>query len=535
MRGIGIGRMLIIMFALAGTAAAQQTKQVQSTIAYISGATIYINAGRLADVVPGDTARVFRADTVIGSVVVTAIADSSSAAKVAAHLKPFAIGDAVVFRIPVKRKTHEASAIELSGARNSPASKSRSLPPSPRENVLSGRIALQYNMIAAEDAALNLSQPAAVVQMNVANLFGAGMALRIYGVSFLNGNGAYALFGNRAGLQNNFYQVSLTGETTAIPFGYGIGRLSSRFVSGLGTFDGAEAYYRISSFTAGVIGGAVPLVPSSTLGYAGTRTAAYLNYHSGTDIFRQYDGTAAYVQRMVGGKLDRNYLYLQNSLSLGSDMSFYESSEIDLSRLSNDRPATGLNFSNTFFSMNYFPVKWLFANIGYDAYRTVYLFQTMKSIPDSLIDTGILQGFRAAVTAYLPGSVTISADASMRTRPDYARTEHTVGGSVRSSDLLDLGLGASVRYMNLIGVYSNATDVTLELDRTFFEALDVTLSYESYDMTVSIVQQTYKTQTISGFLDYDFARDWYSTVGLDDIIDPTMNSFRLYTEIGLRF
>ncbi len=106
---------------------------------------------------------------------------------------------------------------------------------------------------------------------------------------------------------------------------------------------------------------------------------------------------------------------------------------------------------------------------------------------------------------------------------------------MRGSDLLGLGVGGSIRYTNMFGVYSNANDVRLELDDTFFDALDVTLSYDSYDIAVSILQQTYTTQTISGYLNYAFWRKWYSSLGVDDVIDPSMNSLRIFAEIGFRF
>ncbi len=526
----------MVLLALASTAAAQSRKEQRAEIVYISGDIAYLNAGRLDNVAPGDTAFVHIDSTEAGCLVVTAIADSSSAARIIGNVRRLKVGDTVSLYVPIGHEPAEVAAryrIESrkdhnAGSAGSPA------PQVSGKNVLSGQVALQYNFIAAESSALNLSQPAAVVQLNVRNLLGAGMSLRLYGVSFLNGNAAYALYGNRAGLQNNFYQASLTGETPGSLFGFGVGRMSSRYVSGLGTFDGGEAYLHLGSFTVGALGGAVPLVPSSTLGYAGTNSAAFINYHYGKDIFHQYDGTLAYAQRLVGGKLDRNFLYTQNSLSLGSALNIYESTEIDLSRLSSGQPKPGLNFSNTFVSLNYYPASWLFANIGYDAYRTVYLFQTMKSVPDSLINTNLLQGFRGSVTTYLPGAVAITLDGSYRNQRGFPRSDHSIGGMIRSSDLLDLGLGGSITYTNMTGAYSDANDTRLELDRTFFDALDITLSYESYNITVSLLQQTYSTQTISGYFDYMFAGKWFTSLGLDDVLDPSMNSFRLYAEVGIR-
>ncbi len=529
------GAIILAFFSLAIHAKAQQKQEATAKISYIAGPTVYLTAGGIDGVAPGDSARVYREGALVGSLIVTAIADSSSAARALNGLQGFRIGDTVQIVLSNRLPAPLSTQVVSKGGSSSTSERSVSGESFPRANVLSGRVGLQYDMIAAEDSKLNLSQPGALVQIGISNLFGAGMSFRLYGMSFLDGNGVYAQYGNRTGLSNNLYSATLTGETAGSALGYSIGRQNSQFVSGMGTFDGGQVYFRINRFTIGALGGASATIPSSTLGYSGTKTAAFINYHSGADVFHQFDGTAAYGLQMVGGKLDRNYLYLQNSLSLGSNLNFYESTEIDLSRESNGTRVGGLNFSNTFFSMNYYPTSWLFANLGYDAYRTVYLFQTMKAIPDSLIDPNVSQGLRASISAHVTASLTLTANGSYRTRRDYARSEHTLGGSVRTSNLLDLGIGASVRYLTMTGVYSIANDVNVEIDRTFFDALDVTLSYDSYSVSVSTVEQTYKTQTISAFIDYDFSQKWYSTIGLDDGIDPSMNSFRVFAEIGFRF
>ncbi len=528
-------RVILFALAFAVSAAAQQKKELKSTIAYISGVTVYINAGRLLGVEAGDTAAVYRNNDMIGAVAVTATADSSSAARILNQSVAFEIGDTVgiVLSAASLKNGTDVSARNPRTPRG--LSNSRAAVETRQENLISGRVALQYDMIAAEDTKLNLSQPAALIQMNITNLLGTGMSLYLYDMNFFNGNATYALYGNRAGLQSNIYAASLTGELSGSGIGYGFGRMNSQYVSGLGTFDGGQVYFRFSNFTFGAIGGGASSVPSSSLNFAGTKSAAFVNYRNGTDVFHQYDGTVAYGLRMNDGKLDRNFLYLQNTLSLGSILSFYETSEVDLSKLSGGVPVSALDFSNTFFSMNYFPTRWLFANVGYDAYRNVYLFQSMKSIPDSLIDKNVMQGFRASASAYLPGEVTVSINGSYRMRKDYVRSEHTLGASVRATDILDLGVEGSIRFMNFLGVYSNANDITFELDRTFFDALDVSLSYDTYAISVSLLEQTYTTQTISGFLNYTFSSKWYSSLGLDDVLDPSMNSFRVYAEVGFRF
>lgn len=508
-------------------------KKSKFTITYISGATVYIDGGRVQRVVIGDTASVFHSGSLAATGLIAATADSSSAINIISQSAAYSVGDTVIATTETNDErslSPDQEPLQL----NVNASSTFTQTKSDRENILSGRAALQYYFVSAEDAKFNLRQPGGMLAFNVSNLMGTGMLLSFDERSYYDGTNNYSLFGNASGFQHNLYEFSISRDLPGASIGYSAGRMNSRFVGGLGTVDGAQFYYRTGDFIAGFLGGAAANVPSS-LNFGGTKSAFFLNYHSGTDFLRRYDGTIAYGLEMVDGKLDRNFLYLQNSLAAGMGLSFYETSEIDLSRFSNGARMTSIDFSNTFFSANYSPLDWLFASLGYDASRDVYLFQTMKNIPDSLIDRNILQGYRASVTAHLPGMVTLSVNGTLNARKDFARDEHTLGGSVRIGDLLGTGADAGARYTGMVGVFSNGHDFSADLEYTFLERLTLTFHYDSYFISVATLQQEFSTSTYSGILDYDFSARLYSALEIDDFVDPTMNSINASFELGIRF
>jgi hypothetical protein len=517
---------------------AQEKKEIQCSISYMAASSVYIDAGREQHIVVGDTLRVVRSQKEVGIIVVTAVARVSSAASIVAQELPFVVGDQAVAQLMV---VHVGS--ENSRGDNLDSAKS-TIRQNPREeeiaiakpeNVLSGRVAIQYNAIFAEESKFNLYQPAASVRLNIGNLLGTGMRLSVNGRSYYDMSNDYSIYGSKNGLESRAYEVSLVQDALDASFGYGVGRLTSRYVGGMGSFDGAQFYYRNADFTAGILGGAQVVDRTLTFSQNGTKGSFFLNFHHGTDVFHQYDGTIAYGRQMVGSNLDRQFLYLQNSASLGSQLMLYESSEIELNDIANGVRTSAFRFSNTFLNVNYQPFDWLSTNAGYDALRSVYLFETMKMIPDSLIDRNLVQGLRVNATVHMPLSMTLSADARYGSRQGGYRDSHTLGASLRAYDLFGSDIDGGVRYTSFVGAYADGNNITLDLDRSFGRNLSAELRYEYNKYSVSLLQQFYATQTASADVFYRLSSSWFTSLSGDYIYDPTMTSFRFYVEFGFRF
>ncbi len=525
-----------MFFVCAIAAPAQTKKELHCAISYIASSAVYINAGGAQHLAVGDTLSIVRSGTKIGSVVVTAISEHSSAANIITQTVPFAVGDeALIMKIlPQENNTPNENEVQTSSqtplVTNTLPDKAHS-----DENIVSGRAALQYNGIAAEDSRFNFSQPAAFLRLNVQNLFGTGMLLTLYDRSYYDNSDHYALYGNSSGLKHNMYTIALQHDVPNDEFGYGIGRMSSRYVGGMGTFDGFQFFYRYNHFTGGIIGGTAVPLPSSSFSNNTTKGSFFLNYRDGEDYSHYYDGTIAYARQMVSSQLDREFLYVQNSLSLGSDLSVFENSEIELNDIVSGVRKPAFKFSNTFLSVNYYPNDWLSLNTGYDAMRNVYLFETMRSLSDTLFDKTFMQGYRANATVRLSPLMTVSGFATYRTKKSDGYDSHTLGGTFRISDLFDWDTDAGIRYAAITGAYSNGTNFTIDINQTLFYVFDASLRYDYYKNSIAVLRQTYTTQTISADINYIISRALYSSFGIDDVFDATMNSYRFYAEMGIRF
>jgi hypothetical protein len=191
--------------------------------------------------------------------------------------------------------------------------------------------------------------------------------------------------------------------------------------------------------------------------------ALFFNYRWLKDFSRQYEGTIAYAQVLKESRLDREFVYLQNSASLSQNLSFYQSSEFDLQAIDHGIRSSTFRMTNTFATVNVTPIQWLSVNLGYDASRSIYLFETMKTLPDTLFDNNLLQGYRVNFSFRLPASLTVGGTATHRSQSGDSRNSRTFSGFGRISNLLQTELNGSVRYESISGMFSDGNDLTVDL------------------------------------------------------------------------
>lgn len=502
------------------------------TVSYLASDVLYVDAGTDRQLATGDTMTVRRGKEEVGRILVFAVSRLSSAVHILSQRLPFAVGDQAFW---ISKNAPDRSA--TAGDRDS--SSIARLPEAGRsaksENVLRGMIVGQYEKITADDNRFNLGQPALTGRMTVDNIFGTGAVLSLNVRSTYDATDEYAVYGQRTGFQTRAYEVAIRRDQTGSPFGFGLGRITSRYASGLGSFDGGEVYYRMDAITVGALGGAQVLDRTLSMNQEGTKGGVFLNYQSAADPTHRYDGTIAYGRQMINGQLDREFVYAQNQLSVGPDLWIYQSSDIEMNDVTNGTRRSSISLSNLSFQVHYVPVTWVSADGGYDAYRTIPLYETMKLIPDSLLDRGLFQGVRISSAIRLTSDAALTFNGSYGTRPGAGQSSSIVGAGIRGRDLLGSGLNASVRGSSSIGPYADAREFFLDLDREVTRDLTLSLRGSYRSMSVSVLRQTYKT--MSGGLDayYRMSNSWFLSASSEYVSDPTMNTFHIFTEIGFRF
>jgi hypothetical protein len=507
---------------------------IRCPVTYCTSAQVYFEGGKEDGVSIGDTLTISRGDTIVGEVVITAIATHSSVGRpLPSPLAP-RIGDTgTIVKVLAEAPPPAAAADSVRPGPSPPPSPEGGR--EPEANVLRGRLELQYTGQSNEDSRLNISQPAAYAQVRLENLAGSGLAIALNGREMYDAGGPYLRFGDSAHSRFDLTELSLTFDRPQAFYGFSAGRFISRYVTGVGVLDGGEAFVRAGPFTAGALAGTG--IQSRISGIGGNQKTAggFAGYHYGESWFDAYDASAAYVRQTVDGALDREFLSVQNSIALGTAFNAYAGADVELKEMTQGVLRSHPSISSVLVFVNYIPLPWLSTNFGYDGTRSVYLFESMKGAPDSLFHQALNSGFRFSGTVRLGTNYMVSAEASAGTNTVDGGSSHAMGAGIRIADIFSSRVYLSLRYRGAGGSFLTGSQTTAALGRSFSQTVDLLVQYDSRSYTVDRLKQTYTTQTISGSAYVRVSRHIYWTLGADYIMDNTMNGFQYVLELGYRF
>ena len=512
-----------------------QGHSIRCRVTYFTSAQVYFDGGKEEGLSVGDTLLIARNDTSVGTAVITAISSHSSVGRPLISLLPPRIGDAGTLMNEEAERVLPPTVHDSTTASPLPPTPPPDAERKPGENVIAGRVAFQYNGQVAEDSRLNINQPSLYAHMRLENLEGTGLALSLYGREYYDAGGPYLRYGDSTHSRFDLSELSLGFDRQTSPLGFSAGRFISRYVTGAGALDGGELLVRQGRFTLGALAGTG--VRSRVMGIGGNQMSVggFLAYHQGESFFDSYDASAAYIRQTVGRNLDREFLSVQNSLALGTDFSAYGSADVELKEMTGGVISRHPFVSSLLLFVNYVPASWLSTNFGYDGTRSVYLFESMKSVSDSLFHEALSHGFRLNGTVRLGTSYMLTGEASVRANAVDGGSSHTMGAGIRVTDIFSSRVFGGLRYRNVGGSMLSGSQSTIELGRNFSQRLDVQLQYDSRSYSVDLLKQTYTTQTFSGNANFWISRTLYGTLGADYVRDNTMNGFHYFLECGYRF
>jgi hypothetical protein len=532
---------VLVLLQISNAQACAGTDQGSAKVVYISASAVYVGAGSSSGLSVGDTIEVIHSSTERLSLVIVAISSSSSAARYSGSIGALAVGDSVTLG------HHGVEAVSTTKAPEpaikapaptavpvSPSPVGQGLLAKPAHSAVRGRVAVQYAGAGIIGKRMDYSQPSVLLRLTVPDVADQPMTLNVYGRTYFDASPSFSRYGGGSRLRYRFYELSLSSQGES-EVGWDVGRMTSRYVGTLGQTDGGQVTLRSGYLTMGVLLGLQPDYQTSHPDPDQQKAALFANFRFGDSYAEREEFTLAYGKQLHKGKLDRDFLSIQGMSQLGPTLFVYENSEFDLHDITNGTRRTSFHMTNAFLTVSYLPVEWLSVSSGYDAMRSIYLFDSMRSIADSLIDREIRQGFRTGVTFRLPGRMIAAFNGSFRAKTENTRAAHTLGGTFRVSEIAELPIGSGLSYSKISGSYSTGDDVTFDSDYWISPYASATVRVDQYVFHLTGLPDRFRTTTLSGSVNIRFTMGWYALVSLDQLWDTVQNSQRVFLEAGLQF
>ena len=477
----------------AGTPAAAegQPGQASARITYITGASIYLDAGRQEGLREGDTVEVTRDGATVATLKVTYLSDHRSSCVVVSSTTAPAVGDVVRFVPRAPRSSGGAA-----GPQGSTAGSGSAAAGSSWMGRLHGRAGVRYLAVrdtsgGAQDN--GFSQPSLDLRLDGYGLGGGGFDVNVD----VRARQTYRYWpGSEDDRSNRVYRLSSTYHLPDTRQRITLGRQFAPNVEALNLFDGVLYDLDNDRWGAGLFAGSQP--DPVDFSYDGTvrEYGGYWLVHSTLQQARQWAVALGLIDSYADGEVNREWFYLQSRYR-GPRLSAFLTQEIDYNRSWKVSQFGESTFSptSTFATLNYRAGDKVTLRAGYDNRRSVPLWLD-RITPGTVFDDTHRQGGWAGASFRLAAHFQVGADARVSTGGPSGRADGY------SADLGWDGIGAA-NFSFQARTTEYANDHSDGWMHTLTSGLDLGRAAH-LELAVGRVEETDKTDST-----LDRTDDWY--------------------------
>jgi len=508
--------------------------EISTVVKYISGSSVYADAGSAAGIQSGDTAQVISKDQVTARLIVAFVAENSASCNIVWQEKTPQVGDKVVVFVT------DQSENEIESAVSAPATPAAAPVPSPvsapskKSARVSGKIGLQYyGELSRSSENTSFQEPSLLVNVRFADVLAPGydVAVNLRARRLLT-DGTQS--SPSAEWNNRIYEVSLNYYRPETNLSYQLGRVQSNQIAGMGLIDGAIADYRLNDrVTSGFFAGMEPDYRNSQIRPESTKAGIYTSYKSGDILTSQLSLTGAAAGSYVNGIIDREFLYQQVSYTYRSKIFLYQSSEIGFNRDWRKQAAgSTLELSNLILNLQYRISRIFTLSAGYDNRINEHTYYN-RSTPDSLFDDALRQGFRLGGNVLLPLGFRAGLLSSLRTQ-DGQTDSRFYSAFLNQANLFNRQIFAGLNYSAFDNPYSQGTQYSLMLSHNVLRNVNLGVSVGRNNLHY----QVYNIDAVSDWMKFNanafFTRSFYSSLSLEIYRGDDYDAERVFVDFGVR-
>lgn len=532
-----------------------------ATVTYLSGETIYLDAGTTAGLREKAVVDVMRRDSVVASLEVQFVSSSRSATR-AVRGAGVAIGDSARFLPAVETISiaDGARAVPGSGASADPgatrdasgrasvaapqsaalasasasASSSATAGGKPRKSgarTVSGRVGVRYlSLQTGTGASGRVTQPAVDMRLEGHRIDGSPFGLIIDARAHRQQSGS----GKNSG-STRVYQSSLEYQGVGpFPVRVTAGRQLSNVLSPLGFFDGVTLDVDRKNWRVGAVGGTQPdytnFQPSGAIREGG----AWLQWHTAPGSHTIFQTTLGGVGSYGVDGINREFALL-SSMLVTPKLSWYATQEIDVNRgwRKSAESGQGITPTSTFATLRVAVSRALSVQAGYDSRRSVRLYRDFLT-PDVAFDDAFRKGYWGGLSLSVP-HVFASADVRTSDGATVGRNQSNTA-SLSVTRLTKLGFGLRARGTTYDGptVSGTLTSASFEIDPWGRARIEATVGRRD-DRRAQSGMLPARTTWVGFDADAGIGRSWYIMASSYREVGATERLLQQYLGLSWRY
>jgi len=346
----------------------------------------------------------------------------------------------------------------------------------PINNQVRGRIGFDYG---------NLSEPGGISSRQVGLLVDADMS-RIHGThwnftGYWRGDLTTQNSGASSGISpvtlndllNRTYHLGLYYQNPDSIITMGVGRLFLPYAPSLSTIDGGYFGYRVSTrLTVGMFGGSTPDPTSWSYAPNQNIAGAFVNYQKGDFDHLRFSDTFGLATTSIAWHIAREFAFAENTISVGSHFSVYNSLQIDAARTALGGATYSTGLTQSFSSVRYQPISFLSFDLNDNYLRSLPTFDPAL-ISTGLLDQYLFQGLSGGVQVQLPRRITISTDIGRsKSSTDTSSSWNQMYG-LTLGEIRNTGLQLDLRYTKFNSSFGQGDYQFISLSRSIADRFHV--------------------------------------------------------------
>jgi hypothetical protein len=527
----------LLLFSAAGWALGAELRMM---VKYVSSSVVYLDAGRTAGLEMGDRVQILRGDSLIAVLEVAFVADNSASCQLPENSALILVGDAAMSIVPDRAESTEVKTLQADTSIRYTAADSQTGSRGKRirgSNRLSGSIGVQVR--AQDDRETfnyDYTQRSLQIRTTLGRIGGSDYKLSVRANLRETLRSRETSSATKSAANHRLYEMAMLYDNPLAAFSYGVGRMLVRELRGIGYLDGAFGRYRLSSaVSAGVFAGTEPDLQNTKFRSDVTKAGAFAVYEKRVADANRFAATVSLAGAYDNGEIDREFVYQQINYTHGSRFNIYESTEVNVNRgwlkkAENADLKVASFLLNTRYAFN----RLLALSLGYDSHTNYYTYES-RSVPDSLFNVALSQGWRGSVNLRFTNRTFAELGAGLRTTE--GNRADTKNGSVRlgGNDLLGSAIGLTLQVRAYENSFSKGYQPSVMLSHSFANVVRVSFDAGSNSYTLERGGEQLNQHWSRLTIDASIASHIYCSADAEAARGSGMDANTISAGLGYRF